>query len=74
MLRNKNGCYSMVIYCLRCSDGTHSNMNEKDGKGKGYLIKEYMVGKIMHYDFECKCGYINTKNPIRYVKAYAIQQ
>jgi len=69
---DKNGVWIMSIWCLRCSGGTHSNMNEKDGKGRCYLTKKYWYNGHTICDFKCKCGYVNHDCSEEYVKDYAI--
>ncbi len=73
MQLDKNGCIQMAIYCLHCSDGTHQNMNKKDGKGFCALIKTHKEQGETYYDFECECGYINDDCSERYAKTYAIR-
>ncbi len=69
---DKNGSYSMSIYCLRCSGGTHENMNKDKGKGRCNLIKRHLDRGVPSYDLKCKCGYINSDCSDTYVRDYAI--
>ncbi len=69
---DKNGDWT--IYCLRCSGGSHEDMNKHNGMGICYLTDKTYAERKWRYSFKCKqCGYINDYNDLRYVENYAIR-